>query len=771
MFYTIASNSVLAAKKDSLSIQVFKVYSNKGESTIYGSVLNPKEDEINVRLPKSTIEKFRQVKLDKLTCSITSKLDSTKTYSIPENSISIQKKKIKNISGKYLVISLFNLTTPSGITISPSSLPNDDYIIKILGDNVDLTTDSFNYKTPALVVGTVDSKVAALVTIEDLNGNKISDNTVAADPNGTFFTEVRADKIGSQTKARKYLKAQTVEDGSTKEIDTALVHCVTDTDLYAITFLDPDKNGDITNQDLIVDEDSTLTANLAMENEELAFEVANDQLQGLDNGANDNTGGNTDNGNSSATGCNIDKFASRCTSDNESIFTPIGKDFKDFLEDAECDFPQFDLIKKIILASPDDQNVLIGKAYCEHYTREVNNDKSCQAYAEILSDYKVGKIKNLPCPPSSCKELQNKSLKCSDGSGFCEDSNVTNNCVHKPVKDLYCSRIGIDIHAEDCSDDNFSGLEFKPGWKVVKNSKGNEYCVPSNFSKSTPSTPEEIAEQCEISACHRECEEKFGFNTTSVETNLSKCDVCDCHFVCDAEAGRVVDCENPSSKYFSIKCCKQGISTSSSDSRNCLCKDQINNFDDKGFVKPEAQSICKKKCPEGFVSDGSGGCACPAGQTKDPVSGKCVTESQCGSNLLSNPNNNGEAQCICPDGLKFWNGTACVSSCPNGLVPSPALPSKSPQPCVTSGTRICLNGEYPKANNCTCASPAVASGANGNGPCQCPANYNGPYTTNGCGTLTTQSCPAPYITNLNGNPPCKCPEATPINFGATCVAK
>ena len=173
LLFAVNFEEVFAAKKNNASSRSLKVYSNAGENTVYGSVLNPKEDEINILLPKTVVEKIRKAGQEKLTCNITSKLDTTKTYSVPQSSLSIQKKKVNKIAGKYLVISLFNLTTPSGITVSPSSLPADDYKVQILSDGVDLTTDSFNYKTPALVVGAVDSKTSALVTVEDLQGNTI----------------------------------------------------------------------------------------------------------------------------------------------------------------------------------------------------------------------------------------------------------------------------------------------------------------------------------------------------------------------------------------------------------------------------------------------------------------------------------------------------------------------------------------------------------------------------------------------------------------------
>src|SRR3989338_3129137 len=252
LFFT-CSTEVYAKKKKESASQTLKVLSNDGETTIYGSVLNPNDDEVNILLSKQLLSKIRKAGLSKLTVNLTADLDSTKTYTVPNDALAIQRKKVGSKTSKYLVISLFNLTTQSGITVSPSSLPADDYKLKITGTSLDVTTDDFNYQTPVLIVGNVDSE-SGLVSVEDLGGDKISERTVAINPNGSFFTEVRAKNINENTRVRRYIRKQVTDGSDTtgatgeaiigatseaageeiigeEEIDTGVVHCVTDTDL------------------------------------------------------------------------------------------------------------------------------------------------------------------------------------------------------------------------------------------------------------------------------------------------------------------------------------------------------------------------------------------------------------------------------------------------------------------------------------------------------------------------------------------------------------
>lgn len=943
---SLLSSEAIAAKKskkDSSAQELLKVINNSGETVVYGSVLSPKEDEVNINLSKKVLKKIRTVGIENLSISLTSSLDSTKTYLVPSDAINLGRKKINETSGKYLIISIFNLSTPSGITISPSSLPAGNYKLRVQGKDLDITTDAFNYQTPALIVGTVDSNTTGLVTVEDLQGNNISGRTVTTNPNGTFFTEVRANKINNNTKARKHLKSQVDNNeenntGNTEqiieEIDTGIVHVVTDQDLLAITPLDndPENNAALADKPLEVNESSTLTANLAMENEELAAEVAKDKLEELESSDEDSDEFSDEfNGNDFTCDIgDIGQFADKCPDSEEDteIFASIGAQFKEFVKNADCSFPEFRLIKKIIPLLPDFANAQIGIGYCE-INRETNDDRPCEIYSEILKEYKAGNIDEIPCPPPFCEQFKDiKPPICVVHGGFCENPYPVDTpfessfqicrgprcprdphiepCFHRPEKDLYCKRIGVDIKSDECKSP--SGLRSGPNWTIVKNSQGNEYCVPGNinpppssttfFEEEFPRTPKDIAEECEVNSCHQSCEEEFGFPPpyisfppppsppsylplpparTLKEQSINfndvappKCEACDCHRKCDAEAGRLIECKD-TDQYFSKKCCERGpdpiiffqtlaqpfpgggfgpgrgpIGVNLYD---CLCKDTINNFNEKGYVKPEAQKvclescppgyekdpnsdqclpicdkekgfvrdpggICRKKCPEGSFDDGNGYCRCPEGQSigrsgkceayptcpqycynyqvfrkllanhdltgfgttssytpsytgsgyvppytgpgyippntyppstntlplecqkclnsscpsgfkKDPATGNCINISNtCGnSNMYPNPNTNGEAQCICPPGLPYWdnNTNSCVATCPNGSPSSSAsvnLPPKSPIPCSSTST----------------------------------------------------NCPPPYIKDPTFPNSCKCPDSTPYELGSTCVA-
>src|SRR3989338_3391924 len=208
-----------------------QVLSNDGEAIIYGSVLIPTADDANVALLPDQLAKVRKSGVSKLTVTLTSTVDSTKTYTVPAESVTLQSKKLKKKSGKFLVVNLFSITNQSGITVSPSSLPGDQYKLKISdGSDLNITTDAFTYEPPALVVGTAKTKTTGVVSVEDLGGDKISDKSVTTSNNGAFFTEVRAQKLPSNnttTKKNRKLLAQTTGDDSaapdTDPVDAGVV--------------------------------------------------------------------------------------------------------------------------------------------------------------------------------------------------------------------------------------------------------------------------------------------------------------------------------------------------------------------------------------------------------------------------------------------------------------------------------------------------------------------------------------------------------------------
>ena len=688
-------NSAIAGKKKNQPAQTtISAVTNDGSNRMYASVLDPTKDDINVLL-QSLLYILKKGDLSKLSFVLNSARNSTQSYTIPPNAISIQRKKINKKYNKFVVVSLYNLTTPAGISVSPSSLPKDNYKLRIQGNDIDIASDPIDYQTPVLIAGI--SKSPGVVKIEDENGNEISEHTVATNLNGTFFTEVRADKIKSQNESRRFLKSQEENPNGTStqeeniEVDTGYVHVITDKDLYAVVPLDNDaKNNDIkAEKPLQVDEGSTFTAQLAKNNKDLANEAAKEELATIESGEETPVSSEPD-----EIDCNIDKFADRCTSTtDDSIYTSIGSDFRGFLQSNTCNFHEFDLIKKVILASPENTNIYTGKGYCEYFKREVNDNKPCEAYSQILADYKSGLTKQLSCPPDSCDQFSYIKLpKCFTTGGFCNENPSNNNlftptavcrgsncskqntntCIHKqPPKNLYCAKVGTDIDASECVDDPSSGLP-QIGWTIATNSLGNQYCVaPANqsyYSKNL--TLQEIADQCELNSCHNNCSKQSG--ALSEELN-------NCHLTCEANAGRYFDCSKPQSKFFSTKCCfnvtgvqgGQGQSNNGDfvsqkapiplDIRNCLCENS-SNFNEKGFVKEEAQAACKNSCSQGYeLSPDGQNCfpICDQGLVRDQ-NGFCKKKCPPGS-LQDNFGN-----CSCPFGQTFGKSGKCEnSSCPD----------------------------------------------------------------------------------------------------------
>lgn len=808
-----------------------KPITTEGQSLIFGSVLDPSVNQVLLLLPKSLLNTIRKLGNTKFSINVISSLDSTKTYSVSTNSISIQRRKVKGVIGKYLVANITNLTNPSGITVSPSSLPTGDYRLRLQAPQLDLTTDSFNYQTPILIVGKVKSDSTGFITVEDFDGNLLSDKIVAISLNGVFLTEVRANKIKLNTLTRKYQKGkdkdsdeddaknnnvdndENTTEGITKTIDTGLVHAVTNKDLFAIVPLnnDTENNAAKVNKPVEVTESSTLAANLGRGYKTLADEIAKDELEKLESKEEEPTETFED------FGCDINQFAYECDLNDDEILASIGADFRDFLENGDCTFPEFGLIKSIILQAPKDANTFIGRGYCENAlsSSEEDDQKPCLEYLEVLADFKSGLIKWLPCPPDFCNEFRNiKPPKCVIPVDFCSGTETVSSissppqtcrgqeckpspsqCIIRPVKDVYCARIGTDITDSECygyTDKN--GFAVK--WTISQSSHGNQYCVPDASTELVQNkTSEQIAEECEISSCHKGCEEQFKSQLQTPQDynpGDGTCKICDCHLACDAESGRVVDC-NPKSKYFSIKCCNNSgtsgpvIFTGQSnfagqnfgpsrgpilqDLKGCLCSNPANFNNVNGFVDPEAINICKEKCPRGFEKDpNSESCLpiCPEGALRDP-NGFC--RKKCPEGAIQD----GLGNCICPEGQIFGRGgkcetVTCPEYCKNIPLSSTSIPPECKK-CIGEGPGICSSGQRrdPATGSCIPITCGPNQYSDSTGICRCSdgsvATSLGPE---GCGG--TQQCPSPYVTNPSGTPPCKCPDDRPITYGGNCVS-
>ena len=687
--------STFALKKKNPSEGItLSAINNEGNKNIFGSVLDPNINQVLLLLPKPLLYIIRKYGTARLNINVVSSLDSTKTYTVPANALSIQRKRIKGLSGRFLVVNFASVSSPSGVTISPSSLPSGDYKLRLIGDELDATTDTFNYQTPILIVGVVKSSNNGFITVEDLNGNLISEKTVAISPNGSFLTEVRANNLNNIkdiNKKRNNFKLKSISfngkstDNSTQEnnetVTTGIVHAVTDKDLYAITALDNDaeSNSLKVNKPLILSESTSLTANIGLAYKPLAKEVAENQLTELESGT--ETSESSDD-----LGCDIFQFDDRCDLNNEDILYSIGADFKDYIKNSQCNFPEFNLIREIISESPEDANLYIGKGYCENAITRQNEDitKPCQVYAEVLSKFKSGAIKQLPCPPLVCEEFSNiKPPRCINPKEFCSDNEdkslseeteqicrgskckpVIPSCIARPRKDLYCARIGLDISEEECFSQNSQNFSsFK--WTTGSDSNGQEYCIPSVSSQ------ENITKECEVISCHRACEETYKSDPNNTKLNYTPsnpepetCPVCDCHIGCDINSGRRVEC-NAQSKYFSNKCCNENKELPNDikllqgnnkgpvpiDIKSCLCEDP-DNFDDRGIVIDGATSVCANICPEEYE--------------KDPNKSICLPV--CETGLVRDPN--GFCKKKCPPGFIEDESGNC--NCPAGQFPGPS---------------------------------------------------------------------------------------------------
>ena len=364
------------------------IITENGTDEIYGSILDPNVNQILLLLPKPLLNQIRKLGTDRYSVNLNSTLDSTKTYMVSPSSLSIERKIIKStagktISGKFLVANFFNISTTSGITVPPSSLPGGNYKLRVKSDESEITTKPFKYYTPVLIVGNVDSNSEGFINVEDLNGNIISEKTVAISPNGTFLTEVRANKVSSINLTSR---EQTTEGSNTESIKktfavngTGVVHAITNKDLYAIVPLsnNVERNTLQANKPIEINESSTLTANIGKEYKELAEETAKEELEDLETqGAEEFEG----------FGCDIYSFSDRCSTEDTNEYVEIGKDFKDFIKDAHCMFPEFNLIKEIVLQSPEEANEFIGKGYCENALSSESEEKPCTAYSQVLKE-------------------------------------------------------------------------------------------------------------------------------------------------------------------------------------------------------------------------------------------------------------------------------------------------------------------------------------------------------------------------------------------------
>ncbi len=808
---------------------------NNGENTVYGSILNTRFNEVNLPLTtKQLLFIFRKVETNKtpITLTLTSALDSTKVYSIPINAISIQRKKINGRTKRYLVINISNLKSTSDAAITPRDFPSNSYKLSIQSNNINIVTDIFNYQAPIVISGNVNGQNQGLVSIEDIDGEIISNGTASISKSGSFLIEVLGDKIPEVLTENNSLILGNTSSNNNEDISIGFIHVIGVNDLYAIVPL----NTNISNlqrsaKPEVINDLSTLISNIGGNYIPLAIAIAKQRLQELTKDPTDET----DTKPSSSCEIDFSQIVNRCKFVNNDSFESIGSDFKKFVLSNNCTDPTFTTLKDKLQVTEGSGDKDIGTGYCE-YAKSIalgKNNRACEIYSSILSDFKSGEINKLPCPPDFCdrfsgirpprcvkaleycaNEEEGISISASVSSSECRGQNCKSTCISRPPKDLFCARIGKDVTDKECIQGG--GTKDNATWAIAASSKGNIFCVPQSLQSinSAGLSLEKIADSCELNSCHKTCEEIFtskanvtptivkrslrnfldvdlqeqetimigeasssGGNTVTVggeNTPSPRCDVCDCHFSCDAEVGRVIDCSNPLTKYFSIKCCDSKTPITGSpnsprplDIKGCLCGN-FGNFNENGIIKEEAQTVCQTTCPQGFEKDPIGDrCLpiCKEGFLRDP-NGSC--KKNCPKGLIEDEATN---SCICSQGLALGKNGVCVlpESIPK-CAPRQISTPLNPCTCVSSGTlnsrgicdcpfgfsytelgcskqKICEENENPIIKDCQCASGALASepGASSfkfpnprRAICQCPKGQK--YTVDGCIQIPPHTC-------------------------------
>ena len=189
------------------------------------------------------------------------------------------------------------------------------------------------------------------------------------------------------------------------------------------------------------------------------------------------------------------------------------------------------------------------------------------------------------------------------------------------------------------------------------------------------------------------------------------------------------------------------------------------------YAASPASISCSCQCRSGgFIADGSGGCACPAGKHDD--GNNCVCDNSCADGKVTNQQNNclcecppgtitlGNGQCGCADpNFRFQIGSGCVcnltqASCSGGTT---FVSSSCSCSCVAPKVQV--------GGDCVCPAGKVDNGAGGCACSTAPADLCGANTTQNSGTCAC-ACKSGFVPD--GPKSCKCPDGK-IQSGNSCV--
>ncbi|MBI3589872.1 MAG: hypothetical protein HY094_00645 [Candidatus Melainabacteria bacterium] len=183
--------------------------SRDNSNTVYGSVLNSKENEVRAKLTSKLLAAIRKTGLDNVSITLTKIAENEGDTS---NIYTLNTSDSVDLFGKVLVINILSsLTDVAGSTYTAGALPSGTYELSITAGDV-TAKGNIVYAPPTVVVGNVTGSngtcSGGTQQVNSLAGQSVS--RVVALSNCSYFNEVQARKATSKkTKTKKLLNQTT----------------------------------------------------------------------------------------------------------------------------------------------------------------------------------------------------------------------------------------------------------------------------------------------------------------------------------------------------------------------------------------------------------------------------------------------------------------------------------------------------------------------------------------------------------------------------------
>ena len=418
-----------------------KLKARDGGTVVFGSVLNPKENEMKAKLPKKALRAIQDAGIDDLSIQITQLVkgegDTSNIYTLnPSDSV--------DVFGKFLVINLLaSLTDVAGSTYTAGALPEGKYDVTITAGDLTIS-GQFDYKPPVVVVGNVSSDAGCsggTQQVTDLGGDPLG-RTVALS-NCSYFNEVQANRTTETTKSRKLLHQESseeevadapVEDTTTEESveesEIAISEAIVTTDegtieeLSAPIELNPDLNGEV---QFDINENTTDIVNNALgfvgDDIEFAKEVLKDEVKAtsieeIEGAINDIGDGDDAEFDPSCAGKFVAKLDEVSDNPSASELLEFGRKLIDSFTNGDlvgCTPSFIQKIINLVNSKGDDGLIAFAKQFIFHVEEMENEfegggpnpERICQELERGLSFLKECKGRFCPPPPCFPEGLRN----------------------------------------------------------------------------------------------------------------------------------------------------------------------------------------------------------------------------------------------------------------------------------------------------------------------------------------------------------------------------